>query len=273
MTLRNAIRRVVNREQEYRLRRLLMRLMPVKHRSGCTHIVHACTWKTASQWVRIVLSDPSVYRYSGLSPFAIDHSAATADTVLATRDVLLSPAYVPFEVLEPVLNPQVRAFFVLRDPRDVLVSRYYSRLSAHPLDEHMAQHRNALQVLDKEQGLLHVLESFDPVAHIMRSWATAGANNPFVLLSRYEDLTGPNAAHAWRQVFTHCDIGLPDSKQNALLDRYAFQRMSGGRKPGDEDPVNKYRKGVAGDWRNHFTTAVEQRFLERTGDLIEVTGY
>ena len=59
---------------------------------------------------------------------------------------------------------------------------------------------------------------------------------------------------------------------NALLARYSFQVLSG-RRPGQEDTGSKLRKGVAGDWRNHFTPAVEAAFAGTTGDLVRRLGY
>ena len=37
-----------------------------------------------------------------------------------------------------------------------------------------------------------------------------------------------------------------------IVERHNFARKAGGRDRGVEDRSNHYRKGVAGDWRNHF---------------------
>jgi hypothetical protein len=57
------------------------------------------------------------------------------------------------------------------------------------------------------------------------------------------------------------------------LDRFSFQRLAGGRRPGEEDPASHYRRGVAGDWRNHLTPRHLVAFRERFGDLPERLGY
>ena len=46
-----------------------------------------------------------------------------------------------------------------------------------------------------------------------------------------------------------------------------------GREQGEADPRSHVRKGGAGDWRKHFTPAVERELAERTGDLVERLGY
>src|SRR5436309_346448 len=46
-----------------------------------------------------------------------------------------------------------------------------------------------------------------------------------------------------------------------------------GREPGQEDPASKLRKGIAGDWRNHFTPTVREVFADITSDLATRIGY
>jgi hypothetical protein len=55
--------------------------------------------------------------------------------------------------------------------------------------------------------------------------------------------------------------------------RHSFEKLSGGREPGQEDVKSHYRKGVHGDWRNHFTPAITRRFKALYGDLLVVGGY
>jgi hypothetical protein len=45
---------------------------------------------------------------------------------------------------------------------------------------------------------------------------------------------------------------------------------------GDRDkerPVSHYRKGTAGDWRNHFDADISAAFTAATGNLVELLGY
>ena len=58
-----------------------------------------------------------------------------------------------------------------------------------------------------------------------------------------------------------------------ILDKKSFQRMSGGRKKGEEDVKNHFRKGVPGDWRNHFTPALLEAFKAHYNPLVLKLGY
>jgi lipopolysaccharide transport system ATP-binding protein len=46
-----------------------------------------------------------------------------------------------------------------------------------------------------------------------------------------------------------------------------------GRKPGEEDVTSHYRKGVSGDWQNHFTDNIKAAFKEKFGQILIDTGY
>lgn len=61
---------------------------------------------------------------------------------------------------------------------------------------------------------------------------------------------------------------LPDA-----LDFLSFERLSGGRTRGEEDPTHMFRRGVPGDWRNHLNAKHLEAIRARHGDLVERLGY
>jgi hypothetical protein len=265
-------------EREYALRRAVNMVMPVAHRSRHDYVIHACVWKSASQWVRMVLSDPRVYRHSGLQPMPCD--AETWKTLVeqdwsVPRRRIVTPVYATYASVKTALAAHGGvSFFVKRDPRDLLVSRYFSRLSAHPLSPKIAQLRKELEGMSERDGLIHVLGDFQPIASILDSWSRIdGTPDPRVVVTSYEALTGVDGAPAWRAVLDHCDIRLTDAEIEALLERYSFKNLSGGREAGEEVKSHKYRKGQAGDWLNYFDDDLKTAFVAATGDLTERLGY
>jgi hypothetical protein len=53
----------------------------------------------------------------------------------------------------------------------------------------------------------------------------------------------------------------------------SFEKLSRGRERGQEDPSSFYRKGVAGDWKNHFSEEDRRVFKEEAGELLIRLGY
>jgi hypothetical protein len=90
-------------------------------------------------------------------------------------------------------------------------------------------------------------------------------------LVRYEDLTGERQAEEVDGLLKHSGIHLPPAELEALLSRYSFSRMRGGKdRPG---AISHYRKGRPGDWREHFDDDIAGAFASATGDLVDILGY
>jgi Sulfotransferase domain len=260
-------------------------LVRVARRSGLRNVYHCCVHKTGSQWIRKVLADPAVYRASGLRTYAYQPRQRNEQRTRSYPEVrfdrafparrIVSPLYVTHAAFAAMPKPEPwRTFFVARDPRDVVVSWYFSTIASHPTSNipGMLETRDRLRALDEPDGLIASIEHLaaNGLFDALRSWA--GVDEPDVLVLRYEELIGPDADAWWSRLFEHCDVRLDAREREALIARYSFRSLSG-RDPGEEDTASKFRKGVAGDWRNHFTPAVAEAFRRRTSDLVGALAY
>lgn len=251
-----------------------------QYRSSAANVYHCCVHKTGSQWIRKTLSDPVVYRYSGLKPY---HYQSNLSEHRDSRDIkdrifteafpmgtIISPLYISFENFTalPKAEPY-KAFFVQRDPRDILVSWYFSIRYSHTASENIAQQRQALSAMSFDDGILYAMDRLHRSGHFqaLRSWIDAPKHNPNVALIRFEDMIGPASLDVFDALFKHCDISLPRNVLDGLLARYSFEALTG-RKQGEEEKQAHYRKGISGDWNNYFSDALVKRFEELTGDLV-----
>jgi len=66
---------------------------------------------------------------------------------------------------------------------------------------------------------------------------------------------------------------LPAERVLGIVWENDFATKTNGRAPGREDPKSHYRKGAAGDWRNHFSPHHIARFKAQYGDLLVKLGY
>lgn len=174
--------------------------------------------------------------------------------------------------------PQSRGVHVFRDPRDMVVSGYFSHRNSHPIEvdgvrwTELIRHRINLLKLDKDAGMMAEVEFSGYFLEHLLSWHY---DAPDVLPVRMEDLTSDPAGQ-WRRMLEHWQLfdQLPDGYLGELLQNHSFGQMAGGgRKLGEEDEKSHYRKGVAGDWHNHLTDDHLALFRERYGDLVERLGY
>lgn len=252
-------------------------------RSRFDNIFHCCTQKTASQWFRNVFNDPIFTDHTGLGtiPYvALGLRYARLEGAFPTSSVVVH-LYVDYPTYLAVPKPEsYRTFFVLRDPRDIVVSWYFHARNMHgkprtatDWDGPMDEMRETLHRLGPQDGMRYMIDqvaafgTFDA----QRSWLEAGAD-PHVRLFRYEDLAADNRAFL-KQLMDYLEVPMSESALDHLNANTTFQRLAGGRKQGEERKSEHYRKGVAGDWRNHFDDAIQRHFREVTGDLVEALGY
>lgn len=198
----------------------------------------------------------------------------------------------------------LRGIHLIRDPRDVVVSGYFSHLKTHPPGKwtEMLELRERLQELPKAEGLFLEMDFLEPHFRDMAAWNYA---HPDVLELRYEEVTardhlddlflhlglsGPDgpmrrAAFLIGRTFNklnnrglwpyrHRRLIIPKDIQRRIVRANSFEQLSGTRRrKGQEDTGSHYRKGVAGDWRNHFEERHKAYFRSKYGGLLQQLGY
>jgi Sulfotransferase domain len=258
---------------------------PILYQSNLQNVYHCSVQKSASQWVRGILSDERTYRYCGLTPYnqEIELYGGYDPRKIVERyydkafpkSTIATPLYIHYEGFAAIPKPaRYKAFFVMRDPRDIVISWYFSIKCSHPVVGEVEQLRLHLNRLSDSDGLLYAIEFLHDYGlfKAQRSWAHVPTYDPNVLLVRYEDLLGPNNQPIVERLLEHCDIRMPSTVLAELLAAHSFEQLSG-RKRGQEDRHAHYRKGIAGDWRNYFDLKIEARFQEVAGDVLAVWNY
>ena len=205
------------------------------------------------------------------------------------------------------LFPDVPAVHCIRDPRDVLVSGYFSHLKTHRIfDDEMAEERKMLNELSQDEGLIAAMDGITGrTLTEMGEWQYGQSER--ILEFKLEELT-QDWVRGLQQIVKHAgwlaeDSGEGDTlfglgvlkfntashrvigrrllKRRALryqeflrlAEGVSFKKLSGGRKPGQTDSSSHYRSGKHGDWRSYFTDEVEGAFKERFPGLAVKLGY
>ncbi len=162
-----------------------------------------------------------------------------------------------------------RRFVVIRDLRDTLVSVYFSLKVSHVVISDTIQGwRERLPHVSQEEGLLLILEEWLHFAAAIQ-WSWWEADEPLI---RYEDLLNNDLEILRRVLLKECELGVPRQRFEEVIYACRFEQVTG-RRLGQEDRSAHERKGVAGDWRNHFTPRVVRAFKDRFGGLLMDLGY
>jgi len=175
----------------------------------------------------------------------------------------------------------LKAFHVVRDPRDILVSAYFSHLYSHPVCDdwpELVDLRKKLSSISQEEGLLYEMEENRGNFERMGEW---NYKHPDILEIKMEPLT-KKPFETFTTILNYLNL-LDDNNENAgkitmaelkgILDELNFSKLSGGRKKGEENLNSHYRKGVAGDWKNHFKSEHVTAFKKQYGRLLITLGY
>ena len=267
--------------------------------------------KCATMWVHSILIRAALdlgLRHDELfRPSAFDNRLDRYVEQHRTEMLLLGNAR--YDHVRQLDVERVRGFHYVRDPRDIVVSAYFSHRNSHATHAwpELLPYREKLQKLSKEEGLFLELDFRAEQFEDMRTWKDMPAGGG-IRLARMEDLTADpfremidqmehmglidaeyytprkRLAFVVSKAIRRAEIAvgkrlpfrferLPAERALGIIWENGFKRISGGRKLGQEDAGNHFRKGVHGDWVNHFNLEHVRAFKQRYNDVLLQYGY
>lgn len=167
-------------------------------------------------------------------------------------------------------SPRQKIVFIYRDIRDCIVSGYhYLSNSLHPGT--MGCTPEVLAALPKDEAIERQLIMYMKYRMpVMVYWLSVDAPN--LVKVRYEDMLADREGNI-RAIIERFGMRLSESSICRIVEQTSFRTMSG-RREGNEDARSHQRKGIAGDWTNHFTERHIRIFTSMGGeDLLRMTGH
>lgn len=159
-----------------------------------------------------------------------------------------------------VLFPKAKFIFIFRDGRDIAVSGWY--------------HLKRQYGEDKAEPLR------DYTLRIAKVWrndyekvlAFAERHAEDCAIVRYEDLHS-NPLPEMVRLFNFLGLDSREETVQPCIEACNFSKLAGGRERGQENKQSHFRKGIVGDWVNHFTRDAWSVFDAEAGELLEKLGY
>jgi hypothetical protein len=172
-------------------------------------------------------------------------------------------------------------FVVLRDGRDLMVSYYYHSYFKHErfnagLVERM---RRELPFPDYDnirknlpQFIRYKFTTKRAPRFTWTEFVESWLNKDGVAFVKYENLLADPVKEFSRAMKAVYDHDLDLEKVKYVVAKYSFKNVAK-RDPGQENKRSFLRKGIRGDWKNHFTDEARKVFNSYAGDTLVKLGY
>jgi Sulfotransferase family len=241
-------------------------------------------WIERSVWSR---DDDPVEHLDNLTRMAVDYFLKgrllkTGKRIVGDKSPLLTPGTMR-EVAR--IYPEAKVIHIIRDGRDAAVSAVHhswnfgkARKDDPEVSARRAAYRGDPQRLQEAGESIFAGNSLKKMAAewVARVGRTV-LDGPALLGSNYAEVRYENLLERPEEEVGRLLAFLGAEASAAVVRRCvsaaSFEKLSKGRKRGEEDPTSFFRKGVAGDWRNVFTEEDKQTFKEEAGDLLIELGY
>jgi len=164
---------------------------------------------------------------------------------------------------------QNKCILLIRDPRDAMVSHYFSYLYSHgipasgPISETMSNNRAKLLDTDINEYVLR--------PHFVNSFKNA--------FKRYEEFLDPQATRVYRyediiyhkqewlsDMLSHLGLQLSDDVTLQIAKKHDIR-------PSREDPSKHIRQVAPGNYRRHLTNETIERLDDALDHILEKYGY
>lgn len=174
------------------------------------------------------------------------------------------------EVIDTLCQDGIAPFFIMRDPRDVVVSHVFYVTDIAPNHVHHHYYKNTLTTFDERlrTSMLGRPELDNPFPDIRARFAPylPWLSRPEVLTLHFEDFIADKDEPLTRIVRHAIARGFDYQGNEAEAVSVLGAKIAPKKSP-------TFRSGKVGGWRQHFTTEHKQLFKDITGDMLLTLGY
>ena len=239
------------------------------------NVFAAMSPKAGSQWAKALFDHELVRAHSGLFTLPQLDFEFGAQTRAFPAATFVPGIYASYEDYRAIPKPYpYRTIYVFRDPRELVVSGYYSATKSHrPMNYRKAPQaeamRTAMRAMSRDLALSYSLETLAERLREMATWVDVKDEN--VALFRLEDIE-ENPKEEVGRALAHCGVHLSEDELERVIaetSRSSLQKQDLARRP--EGSESHYRVNREKHWEvlnDDHLRAIEETvpgFIEKVG--------
>jgi hypothetical protein len=166
--------------------------------------------------------------------------------------------------------PNTQVIVMVRDFRDVCVSLAFhqQRVTGTWRGSFASEDRKSLD----NRFVEYTLKNYEAHQDFKKYMDYSARLPEQVFMVRYEDLKS-DPYNTLEKVLDFLKVESSPSIARKCIGINTFEKLSRGRKPGEEDSSHFFRKGITGDWRNYFSQENIEIFKQIAGSTLIAAGY
>ena len=238
------------------------------------NIYLATTQKAGSQWFGAIFRDKRIRNYTNLLVYPQHHYDTNEFHMRFPLGTVIPGLYINYQKYKFIIHkpPKYKTIYIYRDPRDIVVSWYYSVLESHGATTLIEQNRRILKNMSKKDGLIYAIKFLNFKFTDIRSWVEMGNADEHVMIIKFEDIT-KHVVRNLAYIFEYLGIDIPisvienvskDYTKNMMRHRDIMHRKN--------KSISHYRE-VASDHRDEFESEHYDLFTASTGNLLSLLNY
>lgn len=244
-----------------------------RRKGNLKNVYFATIQKSGSQWLKSIFSDPRILEYTKLVPYPQHNYDGDEFHKKFPLYTFVPGIYLSYPMFwKFVRKPNnYKVIYVIRDPRNIVVSWYHSVTKTHRALPGILKMREKMNGMSIEDGITYAIKHLGYKFAEMRSWVELGKNDDKILFLKFEDLIS-DSENNLVDLFKFLDIDVPSQILKNVIADYTKDKMRSKDLEKRKVEESHYRK-TSSNFIDVFNESHYKLFNEINGNLIEILKY